>query len=111
MENTLYVNSVLDNDFKQLVNDKIHLLKKKIDGDTYYSLSIAEVLKVASVIEETRPKSKMRIHKKQILLYLDYFDKHKPEMLTQKEIDALLQKYIFQSNYLMRPKGYIYQGL
>lgn len=111
MGKTLYVNSVLDNDFKTLINEKVHSLKAKVTSKTLEKLSIKEVLKIADIVEETKPKSKMRLHKKQLLQYLDYFDDHKPEMLSQKEIDALMQKYVFQCNYLLESKGYIHKDL
>ena len=64
MGKTLYVNSVLDNDFKTLINEKVHSLKAKVTSKTLEKLSIEEVLKIADVVEETKPKSKMRVHKK-----------------------------------------------
>lgn len=70
-----------------------------------------EVLIVSQTLLETKPKSKMRVHKKQLLQYLDYMNSHRAEKLTQKEIDAVKQKYVFQSNYLLRNKGFVHQGL
>lgn len=111
MENTLYVNSVLDNDFEALVTERIQLLKIRYNEDVLSKLSVEEVIKVSQILSETKPKSKMRIHKKQLLKYLDFMSSHHAERLTQKEIDAVKQKHVFQSNYLMRDRGFVHQGL
>ena len=111
MENTLYVNNVLDNDFEELVTEKIQSLKSRYSEDVLRKISVEEVLKVSQTLLETKPKSKMRIHKKQLLQYLDYVNSHRAEKLTQKEIDAVKQKYVFQSNYLLESNGYVHKDL
>lgn len=111
MESTLYVNSVLDNDFEELVTDKIQLLKIRYSEDVLKKISVEEVLKVSRTLLGTKPKSKMRVHKKQLLKYLDYMSSHHVEKLTQKEIDAVKQKYVFQINYLLESNGYVHKDL
>ena len=111
MENTLYVNSVLDNDFEGLVTEKLQSLNSRYGEDVLRKISAEEVLIVSQTLLKTKPKSKMRVHKKQLLQYLDYMNSHRAEKLTQKEINAVKQKYVFQSNYLLRNKGFVHQGL
>lgn len=106
MENTLYVNNVLDNDFEELVNEKTHLLKEKYDLKTLEKIFLEDTVKVCGVIKDIKPKSKMRERKKHLLQYFDYHLNHNSKLLNDKEIYALFRQYIAQSKYLMDERNY-----